>query len=155
VPDRAATGRRCDLTVAEPHPFHLSNDLAAVPPLRVLFSQACVAAGVADEEREGQTLVFTELVNNAIEHGCTRPTDCVDGWFQITEAAIEIEVTDPSKGLTNEDFTSSDASGFAETGRGAGLFLIQALTDEISVRRAPAGGTTVCTVKHLHGGGGA
>lgn len=131
------------------HPFLLHNDLAEVPTLREVFAQSCTLAGVADDELEACKLVLTELVNNAIEHGCTRPSDVVVGWYRITDADVEIEVTDPSDdGLTDEAFKSCDPSNFAETGRGAGLFLIVVMTDEISVRPGDPSGTTVRVVKH-------
>ena len=134
--------------MAEPHTFRLPNDLSEVPRLRDRFVQSCVAAGVAEEDMQGSMLVFTELVNNAIEHGCKLPEDHVEGWYLITEARIEVEVTDPSEVLSQEDFSQSDATDFAETGRGAGLFLIQALADEVAVARGPHGGTTVRVIKN-------
>lgn len=133
--------------MTDTHTFRLSNDLSEVPSLRDLFVQACVSAGVDQDEMQGQMLVFTELVNNAIEHGCTRPSDCVEGWYRITPTEIVVEITDPSEVLTNEDFENCDASNFAEQGRGAGLFLVRALTDEINVRPGPNGGTTVRVTK--------
>jgi anti-sigma regulatory factor (Ser/Thr protein kinase) len=134
------------------HPFRLENDLEQVPVLRERFGASCAAAGVDDEVREATALVLTELVNNAIEHGCRCPTDSVQGWYKITEADIEIEVTDPGEVLTAEDFSDSDASGFSESGRGAGLFLVQALSDEVHVGRSADGGTTVRIVKRRHAG---
>ena len=153
--DTPAPERRYDPAVPDEQSFRLSNDLTEVPALRDRFARACVAGGVPEEIREGQMLVMTELVNNAIEHGCCLPSHTVECSYQITADDIRIEVTDPSGDLTEDDFKNADASGFADNGRGAGLFLIQALTDEISVRRAEGGGTTVSTVKHLHAGGGA
>jgi anti-sigma regulatory factor (Ser/Thr protein kinase) len=140
--------------VDEPHPFRLPNDLSEVPALRDLFVRACAEAGLADEEMQGQMLVFTELVNNAIEHGCTRPSDVVEGWYRITDTEIEVEVTDPGEVLTEDDFNNSDCTNFAEEGRGAGLFLVRALTDEVNVSPGPNGGTTV-RVKKLRGRGAA
>ncbi len=130
------------------HDFCLPNDLASVPPLRERFAQACVAAGVADEDMQAAMLAFTELVNNAIEHGCKRPGDVVRGFFSISPQEIEMTVTDPGEQLTADDFQNSDCSEFSDTGRGAGLFLIRALSDEIDVKAAPSGGTTVRIVKH-------
>jgi anti-sigma regulatory factor (Ser/Thr protein kinase) len=149
-----APQRRYDPAVADEQSFRLSNDLTEVPALRERFARACVAGGVPEEIREGQMLVITELVNNAIEHGCCLPSHTVECSYLITAEDIRIEVTDPSGELTEDDFRNSDASGFADNGRGAGLFLIQALTDEIAVRREPRGGTTVITVKHLRAGAG-
>jgi len=140
--------------VTDTHTFRLSNDLSEVPSLRDLFVQSCVSAGVDQDEMQGQMLVFTELINNAIEHGCKRSSDCVEGWYRITKDEIVVEVTDPSEVLTNADFENSDASNFAENGRGAGLFLVRALTDEINVRPGPNGGTTVRVTK-LRGRGAA
>jgi len=134
--------------LTELHPFRLPNDLAEVPAVRDLFVRACTEAGLADEEMQGQMLVFTELVNNAIEHGCKKPGDVVKGFFKISPNQIEMTVTDPGERLTADDFTQSDASEFSETGRGAGLFLIKALSDEIDVTPALEGGTTVRIVKH-------
>ena len=150
--DTPAPERRYDPAVPDEQSFRLSNDLTEVPALRERFHRACDAAGVPEDIRDGQTLVITELVNNAIEHGCCLPTHTVEGWYRISDADIEIEVTDPTGDLTDEDFKNSDASGFADNGRGAGLFLIKALTDEVSVNRAPQGGTTVRTVKHVRAG---
>jgi anti-sigma regulatory factor (Ser/Thr protein kinase) len=134
--------------VADPHPFRLPNDLSEVPPLRDLFAKECEVAGVLEEDREASKLVFTELVNNAIEHGCTAPEHFIEGWYRITDTDIEFEVTDPSRGLSAADFDNCDPTDFAEEGRGAGLYLIKALTDEVHVGPSQSGGTTVRIVKH-------
>jgi anti-sigma regulatory factor (Ser/Thr protein kinase) len=133
--------------VSDSHAFRLPNDLSEVPPLRDRFAKACAAAGVVDDELQPAMLAFTELVNNSIEHGCKLPSDHVEGWYRITASVIEIEVTDPGEELTAADFTNSDPSEFAVNGRGAGLFLIQAMSDEVHVARAPGGGTTIRIVK--------
>jgi serine/threonine-protein kinase RsbW len=133
--------------VADTHPFRLQNDLAEVPPLRERFERECSAAGVDDEDKQSSVLAFTELVNNSIEHGCSRATDVVEGWYRITEIAIECEVTDPGEVLTLDDFNNADASAFVENGRGAGLLLIRAMSDEVDVRPSPGGGTTVRILK--------
>ncbi len=129
--------------VDAPHLFRLSNDLNEVPALRDLFARACGDAGVAEEEMQKGMLLLTELLNNSIEHGCKSPSDCVEGWYRITSSEIVVEVTDPGEVLTAQDFKDSDPADFAETGRGAGMFLVQALSDELDVSRAAAGGTTV------------
>ena len=134
--------------MSDSHSFRLMNDLSEVPPLREGFAHSCDLCGVLEEEKQAMMLAFTELVNNAIEHGCTKPGDCVDGWYRITDLDIEIEVTDRGEVLSEDDFKNSDPTDFAETGRGAGLFLIQAVTDEIRVSPVEGGGTTVRIVKH-------
>jgi anti-sigma regulatory factor (Ser/Thr protein kinase) len=132
----------------ETHAFRLVNDLAEVPPLRERFAGDCDLCGVLEEDKQAMMLAFTELVNNAIEHGCCAPDDYVEGWYSITKNDIEIEVSDRGEVLSEEDFKNSDPTDFAETGRGAGLFLIQAVTDEIRVSPGASGGTTVRVIKH-------
>lgn len=145
--------RRYDPAVPDEEAFRLTNDLTEVPALREKFNRACAASGVPQDIWEGQSLVITELVNNAIEHGCCLPTHTVECSFRITGDDILIEVKDPTGDLTQEDFDNADASGFADSGRGAGLFLIKQLTDDVNVQRGPNGGTTIRTKKILRPGG--
>ena len=77
------------------------------------------------------------------------PQDVIEGYYRITATAIEVEVTDPGEVLTEADFKDADAQDFAQDGRGAGLFLIRALSDEVRVLRREDGGTTVHVVKRL------
>jgi anti-sigma regulatory factor (Ser/Thr protein kinase) len=136
-------------TVESSHHFRLNADLAEVPALRDLFTRACSDIGVPEDEKQAAMLILTELVNNSVEHGCKGPTDVVEGCWQINDSEIVIVVTDPGETLTGEDFKNSDPGEFAEHGRGAGLFLIQALSDELEVKRSDTGGTTIRVVKRL------
>lgn len=125
------------------------NDLAEVPGLREFFVQACRAAGVDGEELNAWMLVFTELVNNSMEHGCSDPTDCVDVYYSVSETSVELRVTDPGEaGPTLVDLLQRTTSDFAETGRGAGLILVRSFTDEVVVRPGENGGTEIRCVKY-------
>jgi len=108
--------------------------LNEVPALRTRFQADLRASGVESEELEGWALCFTELVNNALEHGCSAAGDRVRvGWGE-THGRILVTVTNPGVGcISKEDFDVSDCDDFAETGRGAGLFIIRAWADEIRV----------------------
>src|SRR5438105_197328 len=123
-------------TVERSHQFRLNADLAEVPALREQFARDCTDAGVPEDEKQAAMLILTELLNNSVEHGCKRPSDAVEGFWQIGESEIVIQVTDPGEVLTSDDFKNSDPGEFAENGRGAGLFLIQALSDELEVKRS-------------------
>ena len=120
------------------------NELGQVPPLRARFVSELTLAGIEGEELEGWALIFTELVNNAIEHGVSNVGDAVAvKWWQDQER-VAVSVVDPSEsGLTKQDFDDANCDAFADTGRGAGLFLIRAWVHEIDVRRPSAGGTEI------------
>lgn len=129
------------------------DQLTQVPALRDRFTADLDAAGVAGDERDMWVLVFTELVNNSVEHGCMRPGDRVAVRWAAESAAVSAEVADPSpSGLTTQDFDEATCDGFVETGRGAGLFLIRAWVDEVYVN-SNEHGTVIRIVKHRAGPG--
>ncbi len=130
------------------HTFCLSS-LSEVPAERRRLAEACRALGVEDDVVDAWQLVFSELVNNAVEHGCVRSGDTVSGRVEVTDEHMLVAVTDPTEGeMTDESFAGCDMSEFVETGRGAGMFLVQTFSDEVRVEEAPDGGTTVTVVKH-------
>lgn len=133
------------------------NDLAQVPNLRARFVSSLEGAGIGGDELHGWALAFTELVNNALEHGCRRAGDtvAVRWWGDRGQVGVAVTETCPD-GLTAGDFESADCDAFADTGRGAGLFLIRAFVDEIQVLPAAHGGTEIRIVRRretaAHGG---
>jgi anti-sigma regulatory factor (Ser/Thr protein kinase) len=97
-------------------------------------------------------LIFDELVNNSIEHGCRSPDDEVAVESRVTFEAVELRVIDPGEGvLSAESFPSTPNGVFTETGRGAGLLLVRTFTDEIRVEEAVSGGTLITAVKYRVG----
>jgi len=132
------------------------NELAQVPDLRARFVNALERSGVDGDELQGWTLVFTELVNNAIEHGCLRPGDLVSVQWETVDSEVAVSVRDPGPcELSVQDFDEATCDGFAETGRGAGLFLIRAFVDRVQVGPGPDGGTEIRVVKTRGAGGDA
>jgi anti-sigma regulatory factor (Ser/Thr protein kinase) len=124
------------------------HELAQVPTLRARFVGCLQRAGLDADEVQGWELIFTELVNNAIEHGCLNSGDVVGVRWRIAADAVSVVVTDPGpSNLTAADFDEASCDAFADTGRGAGLFLIRAWADEISVRHGMQGGTEIEVVK--------
>ena len=128
--------------------FRLPNDLSEVPGVREHFEAACRAGGVVADELEAWKLVFTELVCNAIEHGCETPTDCVDISYAINATQLELRVTDPGEFAPElRHLFDRKTTNFTETGRGAGLILVREFTDKIDVVKV-LGGTQICVTKY-------
>jgi anti-sigma regulatory factor (Ser/Thr protein kinase) len=130
------------------------NELAQVPDLRARFVGALERSGIDGDELQGWTLVFTELVNNAIEHGCLRAGDVVSVQWETVDSEVSVSVRDPGPcELSVQDFDEATCDGFAETGRGAGLFLIRAFVDRVQVGPGPGGGTEIRVAKRRGAGG--
>ncbi len=118
----------------------LPSDLAEVPTVRELFEAACVSSGVVDEELDAWKLIFTELVCNAIEHGCNGPEEMIEVRYAISDDEVELRVFDPGEcDPALRSLFDRTTSNFAETGRGAGLILVRAFTDEVDVSPVPTG----------------
>lgn len=133
------------------HDSARASELAHVPDLRARFGAALARAGVDGDEAQEWALTFTELVNNSVEHGCVRPGDVVSVRWWVSATAVRVRVNDPGAcSLTNADFENATCDGFADSGRGAGLFLIRALVDDVAVRSGPDGGTEI-EVQRLRG----
>lgn len=110
------------------------SDIHEVPGLRNRFVDGLRSVGAEKDEIEGWALTLTELVNNALEHGCRREGDRVRVGWSEGHGRIVVTVSNPGEGcLSEEDFDVADCDDFAETGRGAGLFIVRAWADEIRV----------------------
>jgi anti-sigma regulatory factor (Ser/Thr protein kinase) len=131
-------------------------ELPEVPLARARFVAHLGSIGIEGDELHGWALTFTELVNNAIEHGCSQPGDVIRiRWWQ-EQGDVVVSVTDPSVGsISAADFDCATCDGFEDTGRGAGLFLIRAWVDEVTVSPGATGGTEVRIRRHRDGAGGA
>ena len=146
---RAATLLRVTSGLNHEKLFHVRNDPAEIPRLRATFVEECRAAGVALHELDVWQLVFTEMVQNSLEHGCISPEDTVEVSFSITPTMVELCVTDPGRGgVSQDDVEAANCEGFQETGRGAGLFLIREFTDEFHIRPCEGRGTQIHVVKY-------
>lgn len=131
---------------------HVANvtDLHEVPPLRDVFDAHLGIRGLDGDVIQGWGLIFTELVNNAVEHGRRGVLDPIRIGWEIREDAVELVVVEPGDcPLTEKDFDQADAADFAEEGRGAGLFLIRAFVDEIRVQPLVEGGTEIRIVRRI------
>jgi len=127
-------------------------DLQAVPDHRNRFVEWLAQNGVDEAERQPLQLIFDELVNNSVEHGCNGPEDAVAVASHVTDGKVEILVYDPGEGkISGDSFPHGPNGVFEELGRGAGLILVRAFSDEIHVERGPNGGTMIRAVKYRTG----
>jgi anti-sigma regulatory factor (Ser/Thr protein kinase) len=125
--------------------FRVTSDLGEVPGLREQFVVTISGGGIGGDELDAWKLVFTELVCNAIEHGCAEPGDMVKVRWEIVTDVVELEVTDPGDCHGNlEELFEREETDFSETGRGAGLILVRHFMDEIDVSPVDGGGTRIC-----------
>lgn len=131
------------------HVAHVT-DLHEVPALRDVFEVHLGVRGLDGEVVQGWGLIFTELVNNAVEHGRRGVLDPVRIGWEIRDEDVALVVVEPGEcPLTEKDFDQADAADFAEEGRGAGLFLIRAFVDEIRVQPLVEGGTEIRIVRRI------
>ena len=128
----------------ESHSYRVTNDLGEVPDLREHFVRAVGSQGIAGDQLDAWKLVFTELVCNAIEHGCAQPGDSVRVCWVVHPEHVELEVTDPGDCHGSlEELFDRQQTDFSETGRGAGLILVRHFMDEIEVKPVDGGGTRI------------
>lgn len=116
--------------------LQLTPDLGEIAEARAAFIDFLLSLGIADTEKEGWKLVFTEMLNNAIEHGDhTQPDDCVMvEWYQTQNKVILI-VENSGNGPDDATLKAPQLpeDPLAEGGRG--LFIIHSFIDSWSWRR--------------------
>lgn len=120
--------------------YQVSPDLSAVAKLRPLFIDFLLSLGITDPEKEGWKLVFTELLNNAIEHGCR---DCAGGkikveWYQ-TRNQVFLCLQHPGSGPDDAllEAPQLPEDPLAEGGRG--LFIIHSFVEDWKWLRGKSG----------------
>jgi anti-sigma regulatory factor (Ser/Thr protein kinase) len=124
-----------------------SPHLAAVPVARHLFDEWMRQQHVDDVEREDLLVVVSELCTNAV-----RSAGANRGRLRLlarAEAdALVIEVHDDGPGF-DVALPSADEVPPLEQASGRGLFIVQALVDELHVEQTATGTTVRCTKRHL------
>lgn len=120
--------------------FDSENALLAHQSRKLLLSYL-VQLGARGEDYSSAELVFGELVGNVVRHTAGRVTVRVD-W---RGGYPELSVLDSGAGFDFEAHLPEDM--LSEAGRG--LFLVNALTREFDVKKAPEGGTLARAVLQL------
>ena len=111
--------------------YRFSPSLATVPLARHLFGDWLEHMAIDDSERADLLLVASELCSNAVRHGSGKPGAlAVRAWADAD--ALVVEVEDDGAGMElSERLEDPDLD--AEQGRG--LYVVRALTDDLTVRR--------------------
>ncbi|HEX2192516.1 MAG TPA: SpoIIE family protein phosphatase [Acidimicrobiales bacterium] len=122
-----------------PFEYRFSPSPVTIPLSRHLFADWVEHLSLDDAERSDLLLVVSELCSNAVRHASGAPGGLVlRAWAEGD--AIVVEVEDDGAGFElHGRYDDEPPDPSAERGRG--LYVVEALTDEMSVRRN--GGTTV------------
>lgn len=111
----------------------IQADAKQIAPVRVRFIEFLLSLGIDDTEKEGWKLVFTEALNNAIEHGSANaPDKLVKIRWWSTQTSVWLEAQDTGKGPSPKETEnpSLPEDPLAEGGRG--LFIIDHFVDELT-----------------------
>jgi serine phosphatase RsbU (regulator of sigma subunit)/anti-sigma regulatory factor (Ser/Thr protein kinase) len=125
-PDRAP--------VLAPFEYRFSPNPATVPLARHLFADWLEHLAVDDSERSDLILVASELCSNALRHSTGAPGALsLRSWADGD--AVVVEVEDDGDGFELDDHYDDEIPDlYGEQGRG--LYVVEALTDEMSVSRS-------------------
>ena len=108
-------------------------DVKHIEPIRARFIEFLLSLGIDDAEKEGWKLVFTEAVNNTIEHGSNYNAEKIVKirWWS-TRSSVYIETQDQGSGpdRAKAENPSLPDDPLAESGRG--LFIMHNFADEMT-----------------------
>lgn len=108
------------------------TDLAWVRPVRKMIEALLAGQGWGEDSVEDTGLVFTEVLQNAIEHGSRADgTEDVDVLCTVAAGAVTLEVTDPGTGKDPVEVLRRDVTKPAppDQARGRGLYLVNKMAD--------------------------
>jgi serine phosphatase RsbU (regulator of sigma subunit)/anti-sigma regulatory factor (Ser/Thr protein kinase) len=116
-----------------PFEYRFSPTTATVPLARHLFSDWLEHQPVDDTETSDLLLVASELCANAVRHASGQPASvALRAWADGD--ALVIEVEDDGEGFELEPYRN-DEQPDPDASRGRGLYVVEALSDELSVTR--------------------
>lgn len=116
-----------------PFEYRFSPSRATIPLARHLLSDWLEHVAVDDVERDDLVLVASELCANAVRHASGAPSALsLRAWAEAD--AIVIEVEDDGEGFELDSLYDDEVPDL-DAERGRGLYVVDALTDEVSVRR--------------------
>jgi anti-sigma regulatory factor (Ser/Thr protein kinase) len=104
------------------------------------------AQGWTEDDVEEAALVFTELIQNAIEHGSRADgTEHAAVEILLSEDAVQMEILDPGTGQAPAELLERDVTQRVplDEPRGRGLFLVNRLAKEFERAPREAGGCRV------------
>lgn len=116
-----------------PFEYRFSPSRATIPLARHLLSDWLEHIAVEDAERADLVLVASELCANAVRHASGAPSALsLRAWAEGD--AIVVEVEDDGEGFELDSLYDDEVPDLTAE-RGRGLYVVEALTDEVSVRR--------------------
>jgi serine/threonine-protein kinase RsbW len=132
-------GRVVELDVpAEPQVVH---------DLRERFEEFVRPYNLSDEERQGIKVALSEACSNAVCHGSPRGNwNRVHVRYAVEDQRLILEIGDEGRGFRPHNIALPEFEEWKPSGRG--LFLMQALMDEVHFERTHAG-TRVRLIKNL------
>jgi anti-sigma regulatory factor (Ser/Thr protein kinase) len=111
--------------------YRFSPSLATVPLARHLLGDWLEHLALDDDERADLLLVASELCSNAVRHASGRPGAlAMRAWADADAVVVEVEDDGAGMELSHR---LEDPDLDAEQGRG--LYVVRALTDDLTVRR--------------------
>lgn len=122
-------------------------DPQVVHDLRARFDEFVQPCGLSQDDREGLKVALSEACSNAVCHGSPRGNwNRVHVRYRLEEDCLTIEVADEGRGFHPDRIALPEFEEWKPSGRG--LFLMQALMDDVQFERTPMG-TRVRLMKHL------
>lgn len=112
--------------------------------IRLTTSGIANKIGFSIDDIEDMKVAVSEACTNAIKHSSD---DVFNITFSVLENGLTIEIQDNGKGYDTENTVQPDLENPKENG--LGLFIIQALMDDVSVESKENQGTIVKMTKYL------
>ncbi len=122
------------------------TDLDYVRPVRKMLQALLEAQGWDEEPVEDAGLVFTEMLQNAIEHGSRADgSEEVEITCRLEAQAVLFEVVDPGTGKDPRGVLARDVTQPPppDAARGRGLFLVHRMTCAMDRTLSKAGGCRI------------
>lgn len=127
-----------------PFEHRFSPSMAAVPVARHLFGDWMAGQGVEDADHADLLIVASELCSNAVRMASGAARGVVLR-AQVAGDALVVEVEDDGVGFAGELPAADEVPGLDQSD-GRGLFIVQAMVDEVEVRSS-ANATVIRCVK--------
>lgn len=120
--------------------YTLPADVALVGTLRKRFIDSISNGELSDADLAQWTLVFSELVFNAIFHGAKSDSaQSISVEWSITQDSIILAASDPGQGPSDEALSSPSLPSDPTAESGRGLFILDDFADELRHFRGPHG----------------
>jgi anti-sigma regulatory factor (Ser/Thr protein kinase) len=131
---------------------HVPTDLAYVRPVRKMVEGLLYALGWEEDDVGDVSLILTEIVQNAVEHGSRADgTETVEISIHLQTGAMDVEVLDPGTGRDPRIALERDVEKPVpmDEPRGRGLFLIHRLAARFERSLGGSGGLRIRARKEI------